>query len=157
MRLLKKAGGAVHNIIGIASLLAKFGVDVCIIADSESCRPQTKRASVERAANREHERSLGLKAREELATLLQSENPPKEKIKELQKTIQSKERATYNTLPDFFVESLRGRVDDLRNSSQVTGKITFVVAERQADPLLARRLIHNGSVEMTNERNSERT
>jgi hypothetical protein len=35
MRLLKKGGGAVHNIIGIASLLAKFGLDVCIIADNE--------------------------------------------------------------------------------------------------------------------------
>jgi hypothetical protein len=103
MRLIKKSGGAVHNIIGIASLLAKDGVDVCIIADNESCRPQTKRASVERVAKREHSRILGLKAREELATLLQSKNPPKEKIEQLQKTIQSKERAAYHTLPENFV------------------------------------------------------
>ncbi len=40
--------------MGIASLLAKFGLDVCMIADNESCRPQTKRDSVERAAKREH-------------------------------------------------------------------------------------------------------
>jgi hypothetical protein len=59
-----------------------------------------------------------LKAREDLATLLQSENPTKEKIKELQKIIQSKERAAYKTLPEMFVESLRGRVDDLRDSPQ---------------------------------------
>jgi hypothetical protein len=86
-----------------------------------------------------------LKAREELAKLLQSENPLKEKIKELS---------------EMFVESLRGRVcvcvcvcvDDLRDSN-ITGKITFVVAERQADPLLARRLIHDGSVEITNKLN----
>jgi hypothetical protein len=96
MRLIKKTGGAVHNIIGIVSLLAKDGVDVCIIADNENCRPQTKRASVERAAKREHSRILGLKTREELATLLQSENLPKEKVEELQKTIQSKEHAAYH-------------------------------------------------------------
>mmetsp|Transcript_251 Transcript_251/g.345 ORF Transcript_251/g.345 Transcript_251/m.345 type:complete len:93 (-) Transcript_251:20-298(-) len=83
----------------ISSLLAKFGVDVCIIADNESCRPQTKRASVERAAKREHDRILHLKAREELATLLQGEIPPKG----LRKTIQPKECATYNTLPENFV------------------------------------------------------
>jgi hypothetical protein len=57
-------------------------------------------SSVERAAKREHNRILGLKAREELAMLLQSENPPKEKIEELQKTIQSKECAAYHTLPE---------------------------------------------------------
>jgi hypothetical protein len=102
--------------------------------------PATMR--VERAAKREHNRILGLKTREELAMLLQSENPPKEKIEELQKTIQSKERTAYHALPENFVESLRERVGNLQNSPQLTGKITFIVAERQADPLLARRLLH---------------
>jgi hypothetical protein len=88
-----------------------------------------------------------LKAREELATLLQSENLPKEKIEQLQKTIKSKERAAYHTLPENFVQSLRERVDNSQNSlPQLTGNITFIVAERQADPLLSRRLIHGESI-----------
>jgi hypothetical protein len=74
------------------------------------------------------------------ATLLQSDNPPK--IEGLQKTIQSKERAASHTLPENFVESLRERVDNSQNSPQLTGKINFIAAERQADPLLARRLLH---------------
>ncbi len=98
MRLLKKGEGAVHNIIGIASLLAKFGLDVCMIADNG----KWERASVERAAKREQDMILGLQAREELAMLLWNENPPKEKIEELRKTIQSKERAAYKTLPEIL-------------------------------------------------------
>jgi hypothetical protein len=61
-----------------------------------------ERASVERAAKREQDMILGLQAREELAMLLWNENPPKEKIEELRKTIQSKERAAYKTLPEIL-------------------------------------------------------
>jgi hypothetical protein len=77
----------------------------------------------------------------------------KKRSRSFRRSFGQKERAAYNTLPEMFVESLRRRVDDLRDSPQLTGKITFVVAERQADPLLARRLIHDGSVEITNKLN----
>jgi len=85
MKMMTLSGCPTACIVGIACLFATAGINVIIAADGMLC-PQTKIASVMRAADREHARIDAIQAKEELAALYRNGNGPNSK--ELEKELQ---------------------------------------------------------------------
>jgi len=139
MRMMKSPGSAMHRIMAISELFASEGIDVIIAVDGER-RPQTKRASVQRAANREHARIEAIIEKQDLAVLLQHADASQKKIRELQQLIKTNESLCEKILPDDFVDVLRELVETYgRQNKQST--ISLKVAKMQADPMIARLLL----------------
>jgi len=139
MKMLNMPGSPMLRIIAFAQKFAKEGIDVVIAADG-TMRMHTKRASIQRAGNRECARITALTSKQELAIHLQSNNINNEKIAELQKIVTKTESSANNMLPDDFIDVLREEVDCLKTQS-LGGDVMLKIAQYQADPMIARIIL----------------
>jgi hypothetical protein len=140
---LQLASGAAAGTFYIGRGIGIAGTDINYVCD-RACRHHSKRATRQRALQRERDRLAYFQAKTELAILLQSDVHSQEAIKKLEKTIAKKEKSYQRTLPTNFASNLEVLIMAESSNPDALpshGKLSFLTDKNQADPLMAVRAV----------------
>lgn len=146
---LQRSCGAIGGIRIVCQTFTSNGIDVVLVADGPN-RHHSKRATIERSAQREIANIEATKKRIELTEALQMQTDPNDAtISNISKTLRALEKKSSRKLPENFLEAMktiqpRGGTEEV--NAERSPKIRFIESVFQADPEVA-GLALSGAVE----------
>ena len=129
---------AIQAIGEAAQAFIQKGIDVTVVYDGQY-RHQSKRDAIRRRANREKDDARLIELRSQLSAIGVATDVTEDDhaiAEEIAVKIRRLESAAAATLPSDFATQVQKHLQSI--ATQFTGKITHIVAKRQADPSLAR-------------------